>query len=78
MAKKARKQSAAKRGKKSKAGKPRMAAAKKKTKKKVRSKAKRKSVGQKISSAYHAVADTFTGTGKLRNKMEPPGTSETE
>ncbi len=32
----------------------------------------------KIAGAYHTVIDTFKGTDALRNKLERPGTSETE
>ncbi len=32
----------------------------------------------KVSNAYRTVVDTFRGTDRLRNKMEPPATSETE
>ena len=89
MAKKARKKSAAKSKKKSKAKK--VAAKKvvarkpakarvvaKKKKKKAAAKAKPRTLGDRLSSAYHAVVDTMTGTDQLRNKMEKPGTSETQ
>lgn len=88
MAKKARKKSAAKRGKKSqpaKKTKTRAAAKKSKPtpkKKTAKRKAKRatkpKTIGERLSSGYHTVVDTVTGTDRLRNKLEPPGTSETE
>ena len=89
MAKKARKKSAAKPKKKSKAKKvaTKKAIASKQTKarvvakkkkKKAAAKAKPRTLGDRLSSAYHTVVDTVTGTGQLRNKMEPPGTSETE
>ena len=68
MAKKARKKSKAK---------LRIAVAKK-TKKKPARKARRKSIKDKISGAYRVVVDTVKGTDRLRNKIEPPGTSETE
>ncbi len=76
MAKKARKQSAAKAKKKAKPviGKKKRPVAKKK----VARKAKRKTVGDRLSNAYRTVVDTATGTDRLRNKLEPPGTSETE
>ena len=64
--KKMRKKSAAKAGKKSK------------VKKRKPRKAARKTVSGKVSSAYHVVVDTFTGTGRMRRKMEQPGTDETE
>ena len=84
MAKKARKKAlkktpASARGgtKKSKTVK---AKAKAKTKPKARRKVKAKapSLGQRLSNAYHTVVDTITGTGALRNKLEKPGTSESE
>jgi hypothetical protein len=73
MARKKRKQRVGTRKKKSKA------ASKKRTAKtrKVR-KQPAKSFSKKISSAYHVVVDTIKGTDQLRNKMEPPATSETE
>jgi hypothetical protein len=37
-----------------------------------------RTLGDKLTGAYRAVVDTIKGTDKLRNKMEPPGTSETE
>ena len=65
MAKKARKKS-----------KP---AKKKKAARRVtRRKAKRKTIGDRLSSGYHTVVDTVKGTDRLRNKLELPGTSETE
>jgi len=83
MAKKTRK-AAAKRGKKSgkKSKVKKTKAARKakpaRAKKKARRKAKPTTIGGQISSAYHTVVDTVTGTDKLRNKMEQPGTSESE
>jgi hypothetical protein len=74
MAKKARKKSAAKTRKKSKA-KPRKAAARKK---KPARKARRKAAKGKIARAYNVVVDTIRGTDRLRNKLEPRATSETE
>ncbi len=68
MARKKRKSSSGKRKKKSKA------AAKKR---KLRSRRPR-SLGEKVSNAYRTVVDTIKGTDRLRNKMEPTGTSETE
>ena len=35
-------------------------------------------LGNKVSGAYRVVVDTIKGTDKLRNKLEPPATSETE
>jgi hypothetical protein len=68
MARKKRKSGAGKRKKKSKA------VAKKR---KLRSR-RRRSLGEKVSNAYRTVVDTIKGTDRLRNKMEPTGTSETE
>ena len=79
MAKKARKKSAAKGKKKSRP------VTKKKTK--VRAVAKKKTTARKtkpitirdrLSNAYHTVVDTMKGADQLRNKLEKPGTSETE
>ena len=82
MAKKARKKSAAKRGKKSKAKKTKVRSAKKSKpapkKKAAKRKAKRATIGERLSRGYHTVVDTVKGTDRLRNKLEPPGTSETE
>jgi len=87
MAKKARK-TTAKRGKKSKAKKSKVKAAKKAAKKTKVARKKKKarkakpSFGARISTGFHnvvdTVSDTVTGTGKLRKKMEQPGTDETE
>ena len=76
MARKARKKSAARPKKKSKIApkKKTRAAAKKR---KIR-KARPKSFGAKVSSAYHTVVDTVKDTDRLRNRLEPPATSETE
>jgi hypothetical protein len=35
-------------------------------------------LGNKVKGAYQVVVDTIKGTDQLRNKMEPPATSETE
>ncbi|MCX7298336.1 MAG: hypothetical protein NTU64_16030 [Hyphomicrobiales bacterium] len=35
-------------------------------------------IGERISGAYHTVVDTVKGTGTLRDKLERPGTSESE
>lgn len=86
MAKKARKKKAltktvaSARGKTKKfktASKPK-AKAKAKPKARRKVKAKSPSLGQRLSNAYHTVVDTMTGTGALRNKLEKPGTSESE
>ena len=84
MAKKARKKSVAK-AKKAKGAK---AKTKTKTKTKAKSKtsvrkkparkAQRKGIAGRVAGAYHTVVDTIKETGALRDKMEPPGTSETE
>jgi hypothetical protein len=39
---------------------------------------RRRSLRQKVSNAYRTVVDTIKGTDRLRNKMEPTGTTETE
>ena len=81
MAKKARKKSAAKRGKKSKPAKkkkPAKRVTKSKAKRKTRRATKPKSIGDRLSSGYRTVVDTVKGTDRLRNKLEQPGTSETE
>jgi hypothetical protein len=89
MAKKTRRKSAktaAAGRKKAKAKKTAKAARPKaKTKKAARKKAARKrkpkappSIGDRLANAYQTVVDTVKGTGTLRNKLEPPGTSETE
>lgn len=49
-----------------------------KAKKRKPRKAARKTVSGRVSGAYHVVVDTFTGTGRMRRKMEQPGTDETE
>jgi hypothetical protein len=67
-------------------------AAKAKNKSKPVTKTKRKPVAKKemtrtpqprsftdrIADAYRTVIDTVKGTDRLRNKLEPPATSETE
>jgi len=35
-------------------------------------------LSNKVKDAYRTVVDTIKGTDQLRNKMEPPATSETE
>jgi hypothetical protein len=76
MARKRRKSSASKRKKKSRSvtRKKSRAPAKKRKLRRRRS----KTLGAKVSSAYHTVVDTIKGTDALRNKMELPSTSETE
>ena len=76
MARKRRKSSAGKRKKKSRTA----------TRKKSRAQAKKRklrrqrprTLGDKVSSAYRTVVDTIKDTDQLRNKLEPPATSETE
>jgi hypothetical protein len=85
MAKKARKKKALKktparaRGK-TKKSKTKISKTKAKTKPKpkARRKGKAPSLGQRLSNAYHTVVDTVTGTGTLRDRLEKPGTSESE
>lgn len=77
MAKKARKKSAAKRGKKSKPAKKKKAV-RRVGKRKTRRARKPKTIGERLSNGYRTVVDTVKGTDRLRNKLEPPGTSETE
>jgi len=43
-----------------------------------RRKPRPKSIGDQISNAYRAVVDTMEETDRLRNKLEPPATSEAE
>jgi hypothetical protein len=43
-----------------------------------RRKSRPKSIGDRISNAYRTVVDTIKETDRLRNKLEPPATSETE
>jgi len=76
MARKKRRSSAAKRKKKSKISsrKKSPAAARKRKARRTRS----KGAGSTVARAYRVVVDTIKGTDRLRNKLEPPGTSETE
>jgi len=43
-----------------------------------KSKQQSRNVGEKIKTAYRSVVDSIKDTDNLRNKLEPPGTSETE
>jgi hypothetical protein len=43
-----------------------------------RAKRRSRSVGDRITSVYRTVVGTIKDTGRLRKKMEPAGTSETE
>ncbi len=75
MARKKRKSPGGKRKNKSKAKTPkRRRGAKPRKLRKRRS----HSFGEKVTGAYRTVVDTIKGTDQLRNKMEPPATSETE
>ncbi len=76
MARKSRKPGAGKRRKKSTAPARRKSRAPVK-KRKLR-KRRPKTLRGNISRAYRTVVDTIKGTDALRNKMEPPSTSETE
>jgi hypothetical protein len=83
MARKTRKKTAARRRKKSTAAKGgRKHAAKKKFKmapyKPKRRKPQPPSFADKITAALDTLVDTIKGTDKLRNKLEPRATSETE
>ncbi len=53
------------------------AAVKKKPARKSRRKAQPKGIADRVSGAFQTVVDTIQETEALRNKMEPPGTSET-
>lgn len=37
-----------------------------------------RNVSERLKSAYRIVVDSIKDTDKLRNKLEPPATSETE
>ena len=82
MAKKARKKSKPAKKTKARAKKskpvPKKKAAKRVTKRKAKRASKPQTIGDRLSSAYHTVVDTVKGTDQLRNKLEKPGTSETE
>jgi hypothetical protein len=77
MARKRRKTAARKRKKKSRSVTRKKSRALVK-KRKLRKRRRAKTLGDKVSNAYHTVVDTIKGTDALRNKMEPPSTSETE
>ena len=74
MARKKRKSSAGKRKKKSRA----MTRKKSRAQARKRKVRRRRTLGDKVSNAYRTVVDTIKGTDRLRNKLEPPATSETE
>lgn len=78
MAKKARKKSAKKTKARTKKSAPRKKAAKRVSRRKAKRARKPQTIGERVSSAYHAVVDTLTGTDQLRNKLEKPGTSESQ
>ena len=44
---------------------------------KPRPKARPRGITDKVASTFHTVVETIKETDALRNKMEPPGTSET-
>jgi hypothetical protein len=75
MPKKKRRSALGKRRKKSKAS-TRSADRQGKTRRPHKRRAR--TLGNKIKGAYQVVVDTIKGTDQLRNKMEPPATSETE
>jgi hypothetical protein len=83
MAKKARKKSIAK-AKKAKRANTKIktkaksnTGTKKKPAPKSRRKPEPKGITEKVASAFHTMVDTIKETDTLRNKMEPPGASET-
>jgi hypothetical protein len=43
-----------------------------------KSKQRSRNVGERIKTAYRSVVGSIKDTDNLRNKLEPPGTSETE
>jgi hypothetical protein len=49
-----------------------------KTKRKTVKKTRRKTLRQRVANAFDVVTDTIRDTGRLRDRMEPPATSETE
>lgn len=80
MAKKTRKKTLKKSAKKKSKASPKKPAVKKTTKKKSKKARGRrpKSFTDKMTGAYRTVVDTVKGTDDLRNRLEPPATSETE
>ncbi|MGA7332352.1 MAG: hypothetical protein WBX77_11615 [Pseudolabrys sp.] len=72
MTRKKRKLSVGKKKKKSRGPSKRKIKARKTPKRQSRN------VADKVKSVYRTVVDTIKGTDQLRNKMEPPATSETE
>jgi hypothetical protein len=75
MARKRRKTSAGERRKKSRTANRKTA---RPGVKKRRYRRRAQTLGDKVSGAYRTVVDTIKGTDKLRNKLEPPASSETE
>ena len=74
MVRKKRKLTAVKKRKKSK-----VPSSQKKQSVKVRkSKQRSRNVGDRFKSAYRTLVDSIKDTDNLRDKLEPPGTSETE
>jgi myosin heavy subunit len=74
MVRKKRKLTAVKKRKKSK-----VPSRQKKQSVKVRkSKQRSRTVGDRFKSAYRTLVDTIKDADNLRDKLEPPGTSETE
>jgi hypothetical protein len=76
MARKRRKSSAGKRKKKSRTVTRTKSRAQAKKRKLPRRRPR--TLGDKVSNAYRTVVDTIKGTDQLRNKLEPPATTETE
>jgi hypothetical protein len=76
MARKRRKSSAGKRRKRSRTVTRKKSQAQAK-KQKLR-KRRPRTLGDKVSNAYRTVVETIKDTDRLRNKLEPPATSETE
>ncbi len=74
MARKKRKTPVGKRKKKTKAAKRKGRSVKPR---KLRRRGNR-GLRDRVTGAYRTVVDTIKGTDRLRNKMEPPATSETE
>lgn len=61
------------------ARKPRKkSAAKRKAAPRKKAKARRMTIGEEFLGAYRVMRDTVRGTGRMRRKMERPGTDETE
>jgi hypothetical protein len=76
MARRSRKPAAGKRRKKSRT--PARRKSRPAVKKRKLRKRRPKTLRGKVSRAYRTVVDTIKGTDALRNKLEPPSTSETE